>query len=49
MDTIQEQLRVISRVRNFGGDKGGRREYAKIKNDLIWTAEYCIISPGNMD
>ncbi|XP_064204840.1 U7 snRNA-associated Sm-like protein LSm10 [Anguilla rostrata] len=31
MDTIQEQLRVISRVRNFGGDKGGRREYAKNK------------------
>ncbi|XP_061110835.1 U7 snRNA-associated Sm-like protein LSm10 [Conger conger] len=32
MDTIQEQLRVISRVRNFGGErKGGRAEFAKKK------------------
>ncbi|KAJ8366449.1 hypothetical protein AAFF_G00355500 [Aldrovandia affinis] len=30
MDTIQAQLRIIGRVRNFG-EKGGRKEYAKKK------------------
>ncbi|XP_020355754.1 U7 snRNA-associated Sm-like protein LSm10 isoform X1 [Oncorhynchus tshawytscha] len=32
METIQTQLTRIRRVRNFAGDKGGRKEYQKKKN-----------------
>ncbi|XP_036372223.1 U7 snRNA-associated Sm-like protein LSm10 [Megalops cyprinoides] len=31
MDTIQAQLQKIHRVRNFGGERGGRKEYLKTK------------------
>ncbi|XP_015204146.1 U7 snRNA-associated Sm-like protein LSm10 [Lepisosteus oculatus] len=29
MKTIEQQLEKIHRVRNFGGDRGGRKEYLK--------------------
>ncbi|XP_021415763.1 U7 snRNA-associated Sm-like protein LSm10 isoform X2 [Oncorhynchus mykiss] len=32
METIQTQLTRIRRVRNFAGNKGGRKEYQKKKN-----------------
>ncbi|KAM4631235.1 U7 snRNA-associated Sm-like protein LSm10 [Polymixia lowei] len=32
METIQRQLAKIHRVRNFGGERGGRKEYAKKTN-----------------